>query len=49
MVISRIHTYATEWVGFVRVETDDGVEGWGQISPYHADTTAQVLHRQVAP
>lgn len=49
MLISRIHTYATEWVGFVRVETDDGAEGWGQISPYHADITAQVLHRQVAP
>ena len=27
----------------------DGTQGWGQVSPYHADITALVLHRQVAP
>jgi L-alanine-DL-glutamate epimerase-like enolase superfamily enzyme len=47
--ISRIETFANEWVGFVRVRTQDGGEGWGQVSPYHADVTAEVLHRQVAP
>ena len=26
-----------------------GAEGWGQVSTYHADITAQVLHRQIAP
>jgi L-alanine-DL-glutamate epimerase-like enolase superfamily enzyme len=33
----------------VRVCTDDGAEGWGQISPYNADISATVLHRQIAP
>lgn len=49
MQISRIETYAREDVAFVRVTASDGAEGWGQVSPYNADITAQVLHRQVAP
>jgi L-alanine-DL-glutamate epimerase-like enolase superfamily enzyme len=47
--ISAIDTWANEWVAFVRVRTDDGGEGWGQIAPYNADIAARVLHRQVAP
>jgi L-alanine-DL-glutamate epimerase-like enolase superfamily enzyme len=47
--IDRIETYATPHVAVVRVQTDDGAEGWGQTAPYNADITAQVLHRQVAP
>ncbi len=47
--IASIETFANEWVGFVRVRDGDGGEGWGQVSPYHADITAEVLHRQVAP
>lgn len=49
MKIKRIETFCDPFVGFVRVTADDGSEGWGQVSPYHADITAQVLHRQVAP
>ncbi len=49
MKIESIETFADQFVGFVRVRTDDGAEGWGQVSTYHADITAQVLHRQVAP
>ena len=49
MKIQSIETYCNEFVGFVRVRTDDGAEGWGQVSTYHADLTTQVLHRQVAP
>jgi L-alanine-DL-glutamate epimerase-like enolase superfamily enzyme len=48
-VITSVATYCNEWVGFVRVRADDGAEGWGQVSPYNADITAEVLHRQVAP
>jgi L-alanine-DL-glutamate epimerase-like enolase superfamily enzyme len=33
----------------VRAITDDGAEGWGQISTYDADLAATVLHRKVAP
>ena len=49
MRIDRIDSYGNEWVAFVRVRTDDGAEGWGQVAPYNADITAEVLHRQVAP
>jgi L-alanine-DL-glutamate epimerase-like enolase superfamily enzyme len=47
--ISRIETFSTPDVALVRVRTDAGAEGWGQVAPYNADLTAQVLHRQVAP
>ena len=36
-------------MALVRVRADDGALGWGQVAPYHADITARVLHRQVAP
>ena len=36
-------------VSVVRVRTDTGEEGIGQMSPYNADITSQVFHRQVAP
>lgn len=49
MRIERIETFCTEDVGFVRIVSDDGRLGWGQVSTYHADITCQVLHRQVAP
>lgn len=49
MIVTSIESFATEYVALVRVRTDDGDEGWGQISPYMADLSAQVLHRQVAP
>jgi L-alanine-DL-glutamate epimerase-like enolase superfamily enzyme len=48
VLITSIETFASEYVTLVRVRTDDGDEGWGQVSPYNADLTAQVLHRQVA-
>ena len=49
MLIKRIETFTDEFVCFVRVTLEDGQQGWGQVAPYHADITAQVLHRQVAP
>jgi L-alanine-DL-glutamate epimerase-like enolase superfamily enzyme len=47
--IAEIETYSNRFVGLVRVRTDDGGEGWGQLSPYNADISAAVLHRQLAP
>ncbi len=47
--ITRIETFATPLIGFVRVTTQDGVQGWGQVSTYNSDITCQILHRQVAP
>ncbi len=49
MKISRIETFSTEFVAFVRVIADDGSTGWGQVSPYNADITARIVHRQIAP
>jgi len=39
MNIISLKTYCNEFVGIVRVITDSGVEGWGQVSPYNADIT----------
>ncbi|MGA0924038.1 MAG: mandelate racemase/muconate lactonizing enzyme family protein, partial [Lutimaribacter sp.] len=47
--ISSIETFATPLVGFVRVTTEDGVQGWGQVSTYNSDISCEILHRQVAP
>ncbi|MDW6022619.1 mandelate racemase/muconate lactonizing enzyme family protein [Mesorhizobium sp. BAC0120] len=49
MKIARIETFSTEFIGFVRVTTDDGAKGIGQVSTYNSDITSTVLHRQVAP
>jgi L-alanine-DL-glutamate epimerase-like enolase superfamily enzyme len=49
MRIRSLETFSNEFVGFVRVRTDDGAEGWGQVSTYNADITSLVFHRQVAP
>ena len=50
MNIKRIETYVSDQqIGVVRVETEDGASGWGQLSPFNADISAQVLHRQIAP
>lgn len=49
MKIVGVESFGMRDVALVRVRTDDGAEGWGQVAPYHADTTVEVLHRQVAP
>ena len=47
MIVTSIETFATEYVALVRVRTDDGDEGWGQVSPYNADITAEIVHRRL--
>ncbi|MFT7594583.1 MAG: L-alanine-DL-glutamate epimerase-like enolase superfamily enzyme [Paracoccaceae bacterium] len=49
MKITSIETFTDEFVCFVRVTTEDGSQGWGQVAPYFADITAKVVQRQVAP
>jgi L-alanine-DL-glutamate epimerase-like enolase superfamily enzyme len=48
MKIRRLETFCNEFVGFVRVTSDTGAEGWGQVSTYNADITCEIFHRQVA-
>ncbi|MCG7627169.1 mandelate racemase/muconate lactonizing enzyme family protein [Epibacterium sp. MM17-32] len=47
--ITRIETFCTPLIGFVRVTAEDGTQGWGQVSTYNSDLTCEILHRQVAP
>jgi L-alanine-DL-glutamate epimerase-like enolase superfamily enzyme len=49
MIIRKLETFTRENVSIVRLHTDDGAMGIGQISPFTADISAQVFHRQVAP
>lgn len=49
MKIARLETFTNQYVGFVRVTSDSGEQGWGQVSTYHSDITCQIFHRQVAP
>ncbi len=50
MRITSIETFVQgQKLGMVRVCSEDGAQGWGQMAPSHADITALVLHRQVAP
>jgi L-alanine-DL-glutamate epimerase-like enolase superfamily enzyme len=49
MKITRLETFGNEFVTFVRATTETGAQGWGQLSTYNADITAQVFHRQIAP
>ncbi|NNF80055.1 MAG: mandelate racemase/muconate lactonizing enzyme family protein [Rhizobiales bacterium] len=49
MKITKLETFCTQAVGFVRATADTGAEGWGQVSTYHSDITCQIFHRQVAP
>ena len=48
MKIKKLETFVKGQIGMVRVTTDDGKEGWGQLSPFNADITAIVFHRQVS-
>jgi L-alanine-DL-glutamate epimerase-like enolase superfamily enzyme len=47
--ISKIESWTQGSFGIVRVTTQDGHEGYGQVAAYEPDITALVLHRQVAP
>ena len=49
MIIKSLETFTQGNLSFVRVRTDDGSMGMGQMSPYNADISAMVFHRQIAP
>lgn len=49
MKIKSIETFTNRFVGFVRITSEDGAQGIGQVSTYNSDITSTVLHRQVAP
>jgi L-alanine-DL-glutamate epimerase-like enolase superfamily enzyme len=43
--IARIESWTLGGFGVVKLTTDDGKEGWGQLSPFEPDLSAIVLHR----
>jgi len=49
MRIKRLETFSTRYIAFVRATLEDGSVGWGQLSTYNSDITADVFHRQAAP
>ncbi|NJN81211.1 MAG: mandelate racemase/muconate lactonizing enzyme family protein [Caldilineaceae bacterium] len=50
MKIQSVESFTVgQQVGIVRIRTESGAEGIGQVSTFNADITAAVLHRQVAP
>ncbi len=49
MKIAKLETFTTPEIAFVRLTTESGHIGMGQMSTYHADITTMVFHRQVAP
>jgi len=46
--IKSIETFTRGNVSIVRLRTDDGAEGYGQISTYDADISAMIMHRKIA-
>lgn len=46
--IESIETFTNGPVSVVRVRTDSGQQGWGQISTFDADISATILHRKIA-
>jgi len=44
-----LETFTRKDLSFVKLITDDGAQGMGQISPYDADISALVFHRLIAP
>jgi len=49
MKITSIESFTQGHLSMVRVRTEDGREGIGQMAPFHANISAMVLHQQVAP
>ncbi|MHB8974177.1 MAG: mandelate racemase/muconate lactonizing enzyme family protein [Pirellulaceae bacterium] len=47
--ITKVESWTRGSYGIVRITTNDGREGYGQLSSFDPDITATVLHRQVTP
>lgn len=48
LTITKVESWTLGSYGVVRITTNDGREGYGQLSSFEPETTATVLHRQVA-
>jgi L-alanine-DL-glutamate epimerase-like enolase superfamily enzyme len=48
LTVKSIETFRRDSLALVRLTASDGRSGWGQIAPYEADISAEVLHRLIA-
>jgi L-alanine-DL-glutamate epimerase-like enolase superfamily enzyme len=48
LTIKKVETFRREMLAMVRVTASDGTVGWGQVAPYEANITTEVLHQLVA-
>ena len=48
LTVKSIETFRRDSLALVRITASDGKIGWGQIAPYEADISAEVLHRLIA-
>ena len=48
LTVKSIETFQRDSLALVRITASDGKIGWGQIAPYEADISAEVLHRLIA-
>lgn len=48
LTIKSIETFRQEPFALVRVTASDGTQGWGQVAPYYAALTVDMLHGAVA-
>ena len=47
MKLVKLETFTTPFVSFVRATSETGATGWGQLSTYHADITAQIARAKL--
>ena len=48
LTVKKIETFRREMLALVRITASDGSVGWGQIAPYEANISVEVLHQLVA-
>ncbi len=46
--ITKIETFLREQLAMVRVTASDGSQGWGQIAPYEANISVEMLHQRLS-
>ena len=46
--IKSVETFTGGNISIVRLKTEEGLEGYGQISTYDADISAMIMHRKIA-
>ncbi len=49
MKITNITSYATDRTYFVKIETDEGINGFGECSPMDRHSISQIIHKRLKP